>query len=206
MSVYVGPNCRLCRREGVKLFLKGDRCSTAKCAVSKKKKAPGNAKAKKGKTSYYGLQLREKQKLKRFYYMSEAQFKKFFEFAAKAEGNTGANLIQFLERRLDNVVYRLGIATSRKQARKMISYGLMTLNDKKVKVPSIIVKKGDIIKIRENRKNSRLFEENLKREVKLPTWLEKMDNFSGKVMELPKREEFIDLAVKEQMIIELYSK
>jgi len=206
MGRYLGPSCRLCRREGSKLYLKGDRCLTGKCALSKKKKAPGMAKAKKGKSSYYGLQLREKQKVKRFYFVSELQFKKSYFMGAKAQGNTGEMLIQFLERRLDNVVYRLGFAVSRKQARFLVSYGHFTVNGKKATIPSMILKKGDVVAVKESSKNMVIFEENAKRENRIPNWLEKVDSFNGKVMELSQRADVTDIPIKEQMIVELYSK
>ncbi|HCL55823.1 MAG TPA: 30S ribosomal protein S4 [Spirochaetia bacterium] len=206
MGKYIGPVCRLCRREGVKLLLKGDRCLTGKCALSRKKKAPGMSKGKKGKLSYYGMQLREKQKVKRFYALSESHFKKYYLRATSTEGNTGNILFQLLERRMDNVVYRLGLAVSRRQARFLISHGHFTLNDRKVNISSIIVRKGDIIKVGEKGKNFVVFQDNVKKEVSVPTWLEKTDDFSGKVMELPGRENVNDIPIKEQMIIELYSK
>lgn len=206
MGRYLGPSCRLCRREGVKLYLKGERCLTGKCSLSKRKKAPGMAKGKKGKTSYYGLQLREKQKVKRFYTVSEVQFKASYFKASRAEGNTGELLIQFLERRLDNIVCRLGIAVSRKQARVMISYGHIEVNGKKAGIPSMLLNKGDVVQVKENRRSYVVFEENAKREARIPNWLEKIDSFSGKVMELPQRADIVDIPIKEQMIVELYSK
>lgn len=206
MGRYIGPVCRLCRREGAKLFLKGDRCLTGKCAINRKKGAPGVVKQKRGKVSNYGLQLREKQKVKRFYAVSESQFRKYYEMASRAQGNTGELLIQYLERRLDNVVYRLGFAVSRNQARQVISHGLVELNDRKASIASMMVRKGDVIKIKENKRQIGLFDDNIKRETTLPTWLEKMDDFSGKVMEMPTRDIITDVAFKEQMIVELYSK
>ncbi|PKL13470.1 MAG: 30S ribosomal protein S4 [Spirochaetae bacterium HGW-Spirochaetae-6] len=206
MGRYIGPVCRLCRREGAKLFLKGDRCLTGKCAINRKKGAPGVVKQKRGKVSNYGLQLREKQKVKRFYAVSESQFRKYYEMASRAQGNTGELLVQYLERRLDNVVYRLGFAVSRNQARQVISHGLVEMNDRKASIASMMVRKGDVIKIKENKRQIGLFDDNIKRENTLPTWLEKMDDFSGKVMELPTRDIVTDVAFKEQMIVELYSK
>ncbi|HOJ50014.1 MAG TPA: 30S ribosomal protein S4 [Spirochaetota bacterium] len=206
MGKYLGPVCRLCRRERVKLFLKGDKCSTAKCPLSKRKKAPGMGSSKKGKLSYYGMQLREKQKLKRFYYLSEAQFHKYYELATKARGNTGEVLLQILERRLDNIIYRAGFTTSRKQARQLVSHKFFTVNGINVNIPSILIKKGDVIKIKENRINSSIIQENLNREISLPNWLEKIDAHTVKVIDLPLRSDIQDIQVKEQMIIELYSK
>jgi len=186
--------------------LKGDRCLTGKCAINRKKGAPGVVKQKRGKVSNYGLQLREKQKVKRFYAVSESQFRKYYEMASRAQGNTGELLVQYLERRLDNVVYRLGFAVSRNQARQVISHGLVEMNDRKASIASMMVRKGDVIKIKENKRQIGLFDDNIKRENTLPTWLEKMDDFSGKVMELPTRDIVTDVAFKEQMIVELYSK
>jgi small subunit ribosomal protein S4 len=206
MGRYTGPVCRLCRREGVKLYLKGDRCVTAKCAFSKRKKAPGNAKPKKGKTSYYGMQLREKQKVKRFYVVNETQFRKYFDVASSTKENTGAALLQFLERRLDNIVYRAGFAVSRKQGREIVCHGHILVNNKKASISSMLLKKGDIIKIKDGLKESPLYQMNLKRETKLPNWLERVDDYTAKVMDYPTREEINDIPIKEQMIIELYSK
>jgi len=205
MGKYLGPVCRLCRKEKVKLFLKGDKCITSKCPLSKRKKSPGMFSAKKGKTSYFGMQLREKQKLKRFYYLSESQFHKYYELATKARGNTGEVLLQLLERRLDNIIYRSGFASSRKQARQFVSHKYFTVNGRNVNIPSMLVKKGDIVKIKDY-KLSPLIEENLKREITLPNWLEKIDDHTVKVIELPLRSDIQDIQVKEQMIIELYSK
>lgn len=206
MGRYLGPVCRLCRREGVKLYLKGERCLSGKCAFSKKKKAPGMAKGRKGKVSNYGLQLREKQKVKRYYYVSEGQFRKYFDIATTVQGNTGDLLLQFLERRLDNVVYRLGLASSRKQARQMVNHGYVLLNDAKATIASMQVSKGDVIRVKDAKKDLAIIQENVKRDHALPNWLEKIDDTSGKVMELPAREAITDIPIKEQMIIELYSK
>jgi small subunit ribosomal protein S4 len=179
---------------------------SSKCAVSRRKKAPGMARSRRGKLSYFGMQLREKQKTKRFYYVSEMQFEKYYEKAAKSDGNTGNLLLQYLERRLDNVVYRLGFTSSRIQARQMIGHGHFSLNGKKAKTPAIQINKGDVIKINDKSKNVPVIQANLERETTLPNWLEKTDDYTGKVMEYPTREEITDIPIKEQMIIELYSK
>lgn len=206
MGRYTGAVCRLCRREGTKLFLKGERCVTGKCAISKKRRAPGSAKGRRGKVSYYGQQLREKQKVKRYYSVSELQFRESYEKASRALGNTGELLLQYLERRLDNIVYRLGFADSRAQARQMILHGFFTLNDRKANIPSMLVKKGDLVKVKESRKSASVIDANIQKERILQTWLEKTDDYTGKIMELPLREDIQDIPIQEQLIIELYSK
>ena len=153
MSRYKDEQCRICRREGQKLFLKGARCYTDKCAISRRNYAPGEHGQKKAKLSEYGIQLREKQKTKAFYGVREDQFRKYFEMAANKKGVTGENLLQILESRLDNVVYRLGYGSSRPQARQLVNHGLFEVNGKKVSVPSYLVKAGDVIKVRETKKD-----------------------------------------------------
>ena len=208
MSRYKDEQCRICRREGQKLFLKGSRCYSDKCSISRRNYAPGEHGQKKAKLSEYGIQLREKQKTKAFYGVREDQFRKYFEMASKTKGVTGERLLQILETRLDNVVYRLGFASSRPQARQLVNHGHFEVNGKKVDIASYLVKAGDVIKVRENKKEKtimkQVIEENASRVV--PAWLEKnVQDLSGKVISLPTRED-IDLAVEEHLIVELYSK
>ena len=208
MSRYKEEQCRICRREGQKLFLKGSRCYTDKCAISRRNYAPGEHGQKKAKLSEYGIQLREKQKTKAFYSVRENQFRKYFEMAENQKGITGENLLTILESRLDNVVYRLGYGSSRPQARLLVNHGLFEVNGKKVSIPSYLVKPGDIIKVRDNKKDKSIIkinaEENNARPV--PSWLEKdAKNLSGKVVRLASRED-VDIPVEEHLIVELYSK
>ncbi|HHW30165.1 MAG TPA: 30S ribosomal protein S4 [Clostridiaceae bacterium] len=208
MARYKDASCRLCRREGEKLFLKGERCYTNKCSVVKRAYAPGQHGQQRKKLSEYGLQLREKQKARRFYGVLESQFRKYFQMAVKKKGITGENLLQILESRLDNVVYRLGLATSRPEARQLILHGHFTVNGKKVNIPSYLLKEGDVVAVKENSKNLEKFKEI--RDVTggkvVPKWLEfNEEKMEGKVLMLPPRDE-IDLQVKEHLIVELYSK
>ncbi len=208
MARYTGALCRLCRREGEKLFLKGDRCYTEKCAIERRKYAPGLHGQNKAKPSDYGLQLREKQKVKRIYGVLERQFKRYFLMAERMDGITGANLLQLLERRLDNVVYRLGFASSRREAREMVSHGHFRVNDRKVNIPSFIVRPGNVVELKDkSRSIERIKESLVKAEHRgLPTWMEiDREGFKGKITHLPSREE-IPLPVQEQLIVELYSK
>ena len=187
MSRYKEEQCRICRREGQKLFLKGTRCYTDKCAISRRNYAPGEHGQKKAKLSEYGIQLREKQKTKAFYGVRENQFRKYFEMAANKKGVTGENLLQILESRLDNVVYRLGFGTSRPQARLLVNHGLFEVNGRKVSIPSYLVKAGDVIKVRELKKDKAIVKANLEMNGSRPTpaWLEKNEkNLSGKVVRL----------------------
>ena len=208
MARYKDADCRLCRREGCKLFLKGDRCVSKKCSIEKRPTVPGihgNSGMRK-KTSEYALQLREKQKVKRAYGVLEKQFRKYYEEAERQKGKTGEVMLSLLERRLDNVIYRLGFAASRDQARQMVSHSLFTLNGKKANIPSMQVKVGDVISVKENKKDNALFKE--LKDVKLvtPKWLEvSLENLTGKVTALPERDD-IDLTIREHLIIELYSK
>ena len=208
MARYKDEQCRICRREGQKLFLKGSRCYSDKCSISRRNYAPGQNGQKKKKLSEYGTQLREKQKTKSFYGVSEKQFRKYFEMASNKKGVTGENLLQILESRLDNVIYRLGFGQSRAQARQFVNHGQFEVNGKKVDIPSYLVKAGDVITIKENKKDNGAIkvnmEENAARPV--PAWLE-MDakNLSGKVVRLPSRED-VDLPIEEHLIVELYSK
>src|SRR5574338_1354424 len=209
MARYIGPVCRLCRREGMKLFLKGERCYTEKCAIEKRNFAPGqHGKARKAKLAGYGLQLREKQKVKRIYGVLEDQFRGYFEEAERTRGITGETLLQLLERRLDNVVYRLGLATSRPQARQLVRHGHFLVNGRKVDVPSYSVKAGDQITVRGSSAQNATIVHAME-EVKgrgIPEWLAfDASNLSGRVVSLPTREQ-INLPVQEQLIVELYSK
>ena len=209
MARYTGPVCRMCRREGTKLFLKGERCLTDKCPVTRRGTAPGQhgaAQVKKGKEYY--MQLREKQKAKRYYGVLEKQFRSYYEMAAKKEGQTGENLLCLLERRFDNVVYRMGLAESRKEARQLVLHSHFTINGKKADIPSIIVKKGDVIALcdssRESEKIKSLLE--LMDNKVFPSWLD-VDKANAKatVANLPTRED-IDFPFQEHLIVELYSK
>lgn len=208
MARYTDASCRLCRREGEKLFLKGERCYTGKCAISRRVYAPGQHGQQKKKLSEYGIQLREKQKARRFYGVLESQFRKYFEMASSKKGITGENLLQILETRLDNVVYRLGLGTSRPESRQLVRHGHFTINGKKVDIPSYIVKVGDVIAVAENSKNSPKIKavRDITGSKVTPKWLEfDAENLTGKVVALPSRED-IDLPLREHLIVELYSK
>jgi len=209
MARYIGPVCRLCRREAMKLFLKGERCYTEKCAIEKRNFPPGqHGKTRKAKLAGYGLQLREKQKVKRIYGVLEDQFRRYFEQAERTRGITGETLLQLLERRLDNVTYRLGFATSRAQARQLVRHGHLSVNGRKVDIPSFSVKPGDIVAIRESSRKAPAVLHALE-EVKgrgVPEWLQfDAEAMSAKVGSIPTREQ-INLPVQEQLIVELYSK
>ena len=209
MARYTGPVCRLCRREGMKLFLKGERCYSEKCAIEKRNFAPGqHGKTRKAKLAGYGIQLREKQKVKRIYGVLEDQFRQYFEQAERMRGITGETLLQLLERRLDNVAYRLGLATSRAQARQLVRHGHFTVNGRKVDIPSFSVTPGDVVGIRQSSRTNPSIVHALE-EVKgrgVPEWLSFDPNaFSAKISSIPTREQ-INLPVQEQLIVELYSK
>lgn len=208
MARYTGPSCKLCRREGKKLFLKGERCLTDKCAVARRTAVPGQHGTGRKTVKEYGLQLREKQTARRYYGVQEKQFVNYYEQADKREGVTGENLLTLLECRLDNIVYRMGLAYSRKEARQFVRHAHFTLNGKKVNIPSIICKEGDIIAVKDKSKNSAKFKE-LAEEIGsaiIPKWLDvDAENLSAKIVALPKRED-IDFPFEEQLIIELYSK
>ncbi|MBR3785759.1 MAG: 30S ribosomal protein S4 [Firmicutes bacterium] len=206
MARYTEANCRLCRREGQKLFLKGERCYGGKCALEKRNYAPGQHGQARKKTSDYGLQLREKQKAKRFYGMQEKQFRNLFAKAAKRAGKTGDNLLILLETRLDNCVYRLGFASSRKEARQLVVHGHFTVNGKKVQAPAMELKAGDVIAVKEKSTNSPKFKEIKEMSITVPAWMTvDVDKLEGKVVAMPTREE-IDTPVAEHLIVELYSK
>ena len=208
MARYTGPVCRLCRRETIKLFLKGDRCFTEKCSVDRRTYAPGQHGQGRQKVSDYGVQLREKQKVRRIYGILEKQFRGYYYKAAAMRGVTGENLLQLLERRLDNVVYRLGFSASRKEARMMVTHGHFMINGRSVNMPSFLIKAGDLLELREVSRKLPRFQEMaqaMERKV-VPPWLElDKGNMKGKVVSLPSRED-IDLPVNESLIIELYSK
>ncbi|MGE5417888.1 MAG: 30S ribosomal protein S4 [Acidobacteriota bacterium] len=209
MGRYTGSVCRQCRREGEKLFLKGDRCYTPKCAMDRKAYGPGmHGQARGKKPTEYGLQLREKQKVKRIYGIMEKQFRNYFEKADRQQGITGENLLVMLERRLDNVVYRMGFAASRKEARQMVNHGHFTLNGKNVNIPSLLVRVGDVIVVKDRSKESNKFKEvqaNAGYKT-APEWLEAdADNLRGKVVAYPKRED-IGGTIAEHLIVELYSR
>ena len=206
MARYTCANCRLCRREGQKLFLKGDRCYSAKCALERKNYAPGQHGQMRKKNSEYGLQLREKQKAKRFYGIQETQFRNMYEEAARAKGITGENLLIALERRLDNVVYRLGFAASRKEARQLVVHGHFTLNGKKVNSPAIQIKSGDFVAVKQKSQSSPKFKEIKEMQITVPAWMTvDVDKLEGKIVSLPTRAE-IDTPIAEHLIVELYSK
>jgi small subunit ribosomal protein S4 len=209
MARYIGPVCRLCRREGMKLFLKGERCYTDKCAIEKRNVPPGqHGRARKAKIVGYGIQLREKQKVKRTYGVLENQFRRYFEAADRQKGITGELLLQMLERRLDNVIYRLGFATSRPQARQLVRHGHFLVNGKKVDIPSYAMRQGDTVTVRQSSAQNPTIQHAME-EVKgrgVPEWLS-IDGaaLAGRVAQLPTREQ-INLPVQEQLIVELYSK
>ncbi len=208
MARYTDAVCKLCRREGQKLFLKGARCYTDKCALTRRAYAPGQHGQGRKKTSEYGMQLRAKQLTRRYYGVLESQFRDYYEMATKMEGKTGEDLLSILESRLDNVVYRLGWASSRAEARQLVVHGHYTVNGKRVDIPSYLVKVGEVIAIKEGSKSSAKFaainETNAARP--LPKWLEKdAEGANGKVIAAPARED-IDLEVDETLIVELYSK
>ena len=208
MARYTGPSCKLCRREGKKLFLKGDRCLSDKCAISRRPTVPGpHAQARKT-VKEYGLQHREKMTARRYYGVLENQFRAYYDAADKQEGVAGANLLSLLERRLDNVVYRIGLASSRKEARQLIRHAHFTLNGKKVDIPSIILKVGDVVALKDKSRSSEKFKVLAEQMavVITPTWLEvDKDNFSCKMLAIPQRDD-VDFPFEEQLIIEFYSK
>ena len=207
MARYTGASCRLCRREGCKLFLKGSRCYSDKCAITRRAYAPGQHGQQRKRITGYGLQLREKQKAKRFYGILEGQFRRYFDAAVKKQGVTGEEFLRLLERRLDNVVYRMGIAESRAQARQLVRHGHITVNGKKVNIPSYLIKVDDVIAVREKSKNLSKIKETIEVNItKVPKWLEfDLESLSCKVIAMPERED-IDLQVLEHLIVELYSK
>ena len=208
MARTIEPDCRQCRREGCKLFLKGERCTTKKCAMERRPVIPGQHGNSKRRVAFseYGTQLREKQKVKRMYGILERQFREYYEKAKKVEGATGEQMLISIECRLDNVVYRMGIGRSRKQARQIVNHGLITVNGKRVNIPSYSVKVGDVIAIKENKQNNECFKDLKGSKIVMPKWLEFDTNtLSGKILALPMRED-IDSDIKEQLIVEFYSR
>jgi small subunit ribosomal protein S4 len=209
MARYVDPVCRLCRREGMKLFLKGERCYTDKCAIERRNYAPGqHGQGRRRKISEYAVQLREKQRLKRMYGLLEKQFRRYFEMAERSKEVTGEALLKLLERRLDNMVYRLGMARSRAEARQLVRHSHFTVNAKRVDIPSFLTKPGDVIAVRESSRSSETFRRSIELSERrgVPTWLE-LDaaNFSGRVLKVPDRGE-LTIPVNERLVVELYSK
>ena len=206
MAKYTGADCKLCRREGCKLFLKGERCLTKKCAMERRPVAPGVHGQSRKKQTEYCLQLREKQKVKRAYGLLEKQFRMYYETANNMKGIVGENMLSLLERRLDNVVYRMGIGASRAQARQIVNHGHITVNGKRVNIPSYQVSVNDVIAIKENKEGLAMFKELKDVKVVMPKWLEfDANKLSGKINALPQRDD-IDLSIKEHLIVELYSK
>ena len=208
MARTIEPDCRQCRREGCKLFLKGERCTSKKCAMERRPVIPGQHGNSKRRVAFpeYGTQLREKQKVKRMYGILERQFREYYEKANKMQGATGEVMLTLIERRLDNVVYRMGIGVSRKQARQIVNHGLITVNGKRVDIPSYQVKAGDIIAIKESKQDNEAFKDLKGSKVVMPKWLEFDTNtLSGKILALPSRED-IDSDIKEQLIVEFYSR
>ena len=209
MARYTEAVCRQCRREGQKLFLKGDRCYTQKCALDCRGYAPGQHGQGRSKTSEYGSQLREKQKVRRYYGVREKQFRSYFAMAEKRQGITGEILLAILETRLDNVVYRMGFAMARRQARQLVSHAHFTVNGKKVNIPSYLVRVGDVIEVKESSRSSAAFKRFTAEDapqVTDPTWLERDKNaLKGTVTRMPARDD-IDMPIEEHLIVELYSK
>ena len=210
MARYIGPVCRQCRREGMKLFLKGERCHSEKCAIEKRNFIPGqHGKERAKKIVGYGLQLREKQKVRRVYGVLEAQFRSTFEKAALAKGITGENLMSALERRLDSVIYRMGFGTSRAQARQIVRHGHIDVNGRKCDIPSAQVKVGDLVAVRETSKTNPaiLAARDATAHAPAPNWIDvDRESLKGRVQSLPKREDLVQIQLNEQLIVELYSK
>lgn len=208
MARTIEPDCRQCRREGCKLFLKGERCTTKKCAMERRPVIPGQHGNSRRRVSFseYGTQLREKQKVKRMYGVLESQFRGYYEEANRMKGVAGENMLSLIERRLDNVVYRMGIGASRKQCRQIVNHGHITVNGRRVNIPSYRVKPGDIIAVKENKQELDSFKAIKGMKVVMPKWLEFDTNaLTGKIIALPSRDD-IDADIKEQLIIELYSR
>lgn len=208
MARYTGADCRLCRREGIKLFLKGDRCYSDKCGVERRPYPPGQAGKKRPRDSEYRVQLREKQRTKRIYGLLEKQFRSYYELANRQAGITGENLLRLLETRLDNSVYRLGLAKSRDEARQVVRHGHISVNGRRVNIPSYRVRPGDIIAVSDKSKDLLVIKTALisSEKIEVPGWLEvDIEKLQGKVLSLPTRDQ-IDAPVREQLIVELYSK
>ena len=208
MSRYTGPVCRLCRAEGAKLFLKGDRCYTEKCGLTKRNSKPGQHGTRRCKMSEYGLRLREKQKLRRFYGINETQFSTIYKKATGMSGQTGHNFLQLLERRLDNVVYRLGLGVSRSQARQLVCHGHFTVNGRKLDIPSALLKVGDVVAVAEGSRDVPTIKQNAEASASrsIPAWLEfNPEAMSGSLVAVPVREQ-IDVPVNEQLVVEFYAR
>jgi len=210
MARYTGPKCRQCRREGMKLFLKGERCHTAKCAIEKRNFPPGqHGQARRPKIMGYGLQLREKQKVRRIYGIGETQFRNLFEKAAAQKGITGENMLNMLERRLDNVIFRMGFGSSRSHARQVVRHGHIEVNGRKVNIPSALVRPNDVVAVREKSKNNSaiLASRDATAHAPAPNWIDlDRENLKGRITTQPKRDELVQIQINEQQIVELYSK
>ena len=206
MAKYTDAKCRQCRREGCKLFLKGERCTSGKCAIDRRPVVPGQHGAARKKVTEYGLQLREKQKVRRAYGMLERQFANYYEEAARSKQQTGLALLQMLELRLDNVAYRMGLGSSRAEARQRVGQNHITVNGKKVNIPSYQVKVGDVIAVKESKQSLEMFASLKGLKVNTPKWLEfDTNSLTGKVLALPERDD-IDLSIQEHLIVEFYSR
>ena len=208
MARYTGAVCRLCRREGLKLFLKGERCYTDKCAIERRNYPPGQHGQARPKFSEYSIQLREKQKLRRIYGILEGQFRRYFQMADRAKGVTGETLLQLLERRMDNMVYRMGFATSRSEARQLVRHGHFSVNGRKVNVPSFLTKVGDVVTVTERSKKVARIQEalDLAQRRGVPDWLEvSPEAFTGRVKSIPARSD-LTMPINEKLVVELYSK
>ena len=206
MARTIEPDCRQCRREGRKLFLKGERCLTKKCAMERRPVIPGQHGASRKRVTEYGLQLREKQKVKRMYGILERQFEKYFEDASRSKGATGETMLSLIERRLDNVIYRMGIGASRAECRQIVNHGHICVNGKRVSIASYRVKPGDVITVKENKQELEMFKALKGMKIVMPKWLEfNSETLTGKILANPTRED-IDSDIKEQLIVELYSR
>lgn len=206
MARLLDPKCRQCRREGCKLFLKGEKCTTKKCPLERRPFVPGQHGQGRKRVTQYGTQLREKQKVKRAYGILEKQFKAYYNEAERMKGVVGENLLSLIERRLDNVVYRMGIGSSRNESRQIVNHGHITVNGHTVDIPSFSVKAGDVIEVKETKRDKEMFKALKGMKVVMPKWLEfNPDTLSGKVLALPKRED-VDMNISEHLIIELYSR
>lgn len=206
MARLLDAKCRQCRREGCKLFLKGEKCTTKKCSLERRPVVPGQHGLARKRVTHYGEQLREKQKVKRAYGILEKQFKGYYDEAERMKGVVGENMLSLIERRLDNVIYRMGIGSSRAESRQIVNHGHITINGHRVDIPSFIVKIGDVIEIKDNKKPLEMFKDLKGMKVVMPKWIEfDTDKLIGKVLALPKRED-IDMNISEHLIIELYSR
>lgn len=206
MARTIEPDCRQCRREGRKLFLKGERCTSKKCAMERRPVIPGQHGASRKRVTEYGIQLREKQKVKRMYGILEKQFRKYYDDAAKSKGATGETMLSLIERRLDNVIYRMGIGASRAECRQIVNHGHICVNGKRVSICSFRVKVGDIITVKENKQELEMFKDLKGMKIVMPKWLEfNSESLTGKILALPTRED-IDSDIKEQLIVEFYSR